>query len=251
MLESRPQLSIVTIIYSDMDELRKTCLSVTSQEVSIYEHIIVVSGIDNPTVQAISEELNQENRFFIVNKDTSLYNAMNIGLDAATGNCIFFLNGGDEFNSNLSTSYIYEAWQPNHCMIFRTIQYYQDDKYTRPSLQNMSKIIQRPAHQGFISPISFKKIYFDENRKIDADVLWMKKNINTYSVVTSEKILSKFLLGGLSTAPSIKTLVLRLKSHQFKKIPGEIIKISLITILGPRLFFRFISLLNSYEINSN
>ncbi len=240
-------LSIVTIVHSDTDALGKTCSSIDRQNNKCFEHIIVASGINDSQKTMLVKHLHTDNRKFIINEDTSLYNAMNIGINAARGNCILFLNGGDEFYTIESIQNIYKLWKPKTCMAFRTIQYYEGDKYIRPSLKKLSSLKNKPGHQGFVAPIHKKNIYYDESKTINADGYWMRKNIQVYGLTTSSIVLSKFSLGGVSNFPSLYSIKRYAQANQYKKIPNEIIKIVFRLLLGVRMHYKILALIKSYE----
>lgn len=246
-MDNKPKLSIITISYKDLQGLRRTCKSITNQTLPPYEHIIVASGIMESDKNSLMSELRQRYRKFIINEDNSLYNAMNIGIKVAQGNCILFLNGGDELYTIESIQNIYKLWELKTCIAFRTLQYYKDDKYIRPSLNKLSSLKTKPGHQGFVAPIHTKKIYFDERILINADGYWMRKNIQIYGLITSSIVLSEFSLGGISNCPSLVSINRYVEANQYKKIPNEIIKMILRHLLGLRLHYRLLAFIKSYE----
>lgn len=245
--DEKPLLSIITIIHSDISMLKKTCASISSQSMPPFEHIIVASKVRALSDNNEVDKLNEKYRYFILDEDTSLYNAMNIGLKAAKGNCIYFLNGGDEFVSTNAISHIYNLWEKETCLVFRTVQYFNKDQYIRPSMKKLSKLMTNPAHQGFIAPIESKKIYFNEEKLINADTIWMKEYNGNFNTIISAKTLAMFALGGLSSLPTIKSIKMRFQSKQFKKMIFDIGKYIILYVLGKRFFYYFISKINFYE----
>lgn len=88
-------LSIVSIIRRNLDDIEKTCTSIDRQDSIAFEHVIVASGFTSKDKEPLLKRWDSVNRTFIFDQDKSLYNAMNIGLRAAKGSCVLFLNGGD------------------------------------------------------------------------------------------------------------------------------------------------------------
>lgn len=93
-----PLFSIITATYNAADTVGRTLASVDAQTFADYEHIVVdgasadgttdlVAGAENPARRMISEP------------DKGLYDAMNKGIAAATGQYLIFLNAGDKFHS--------------------------------------------------------------------------------------------------------------------------------------------------------
>lgn len=98
------KISIVTINYNNAEGLRKTLASVASQSYKQIEHIIIDGGSTDGSVDVIKEYVSvnpKNNPFFrheikwISEKDNGIYNAMNKGLQKATGAYVQILNSGD------------------------------------------------------------------------------------------------------------------------------------------------------------
>ena len=97
------KLSIVTINYNNAEGLRKTLASVATQTYRDIEHIIVDGGSSDESVKVIqdyvakvkSEELRGKSVIWSSEKDKGIYNAMNKGIQKATGEYCQFLNSGD------------------------------------------------------------------------------------------------------------------------------------------------------------
>lgn len=98
-------LSIITVTKDDPVGLRRTIDSVDRQSFYDYEHIIVDGSHEKSHKQkAPSSSLG--NRKVFRGKDRGIYDAMNIGLEVASGEYLLFLNGGDEFAGDvLSEAY--------------------------------------------------------------------------------------------------------------------------------------------------
>ena len=96
------KLSIITINYNNAEGLRKTLASVASQTYPNIEHIIVDGASTDGSVEVIRE---YENQLHITHStihllwssepDNGIYDAMNRGIQRATGDYIQILNSGD------------------------------------------------------------------------------------------------------------------------------------------------------------
>ncbi|MDO9475571.1 MAG: hypothetical protein Q7L07_02575, partial [Pseudohongiella sp.] len=148
--------------------------SIESQSDQLYEHILVVSGVIDEG--SFRSQYAAPNRVLILNEDKSLYHAMNLGLNVVSGEFVFFLNGGDEFTGSDSLGIILNNCKYNSCLLVRTAQYFGSDCYVRPKLNQLDRMKQFPAHQGFISPsvIAKKYKYIDSKYAIGSDTIWMK-----------------------------------------------------------------------------
>lgn len=96
------RLSIITINYNNAEGLRKTLASVATQTYRNIEHIIVDGASADDSVDAI-REYESHNRsslhpltvIWSSEPDRGIYNAMNRGIQKATGDYLQFLNSGD------------------------------------------------------------------------------------------------------------------------------------------------------------
>lgn len=87
-------LSVITINYNDALGLEKTIQSVSSQNFKDFEFLVIDGGsIDNSL--DIIQEYQSTIDYWVSEKDTGIYNAMNKGIKASKGNYLLFLNSGD------------------------------------------------------------------------------------------------------------------------------------------------------------
>jgi len=91
--------TIITVCFNAADDLEQTILSVLSQKNCDIEYIIKDGASTDHTkavVQKYKEELDKLKHFvFVSEKDTGLYDAMNIATKMAQGSRLQFLNAGD------------------------------------------------------------------------------------------------------------------------------------------------------------
>lgn len=94
-----PLISVVTICYNAKNDLEKTILSVLSQTYQDIEYIIIDGGSMDGTVDII-HKYSERLFYWISEPDKGIYDAMNKGMDRATGSWINFMNAGDTFCDN-------------------------------------------------------------------------------------------------------------------------------------------------------
>lgn len=94
MLKQTPKFSIITITYNAEKVLEKTIQSVQQQSYTNYEYIIV-DGASKDHTMSIIDKYRTLFTTVISERDKGLYDAMNKGIDAATGDYLCFLNAGD------------------------------------------------------------------------------------------------------------------------------------------------------------
>lgn len=102
-----PLFTVITITFNNRDGLRRTAQSVQSQTSTDYEWII----IDGDSTDGTTDDfINYPTAKIISEPDKGIYDAMNKGIDIATGDYIIFMNAGDIFaNENVLNDI------SNHC----------------------------------------------------------------------------------------------------------------------------------------
>ena len=91
------KVSIVTITYNAGRTLQRTLDSVACQTYADIEHLIIDGASKDDTI-AIAQRYQEQSRHEVViqsEPDRGLYDAMNKGLQKATGDYLVFLNAGD------------------------------------------------------------------------------------------------------------------------------------------------------------
>lgn len=89
-----PKLSIITVNYNNHEGLKKTVQSVFAQTFTDYEYLIIDGGSDDGS-KAFIENSADKLVFWVSEKDTGVYDAMNKGIAKAKGEYLLFLNSGD------------------------------------------------------------------------------------------------------------------------------------------------------------
>lgn len=90
------KITIITICYNSASTLEKTILSVAEQSYSNIEYIII-DGNSSDNTLAIIKKYEDKISKWISEPDNGLYDAMNKGLNLATGDIIGVLNSDDTF----------------------------------------------------------------------------------------------------------------------------------------------------------
>jgi len=94
-------ISVITICYNPGDDLLPTIQSVINQKDCNLEYIIIDGKSSDGSVELIRQIAEKDDRIkWISQKDEGIYDAMNKGIDLATGNWLNFMNAGDKFANN-------------------------------------------------------------------------------------------------------------------------------------------------------
>lgn len=89
-----PKISVVTVCYNSAHTIRETIESVTKQGYSNLEHIIVDGASKDDTLEIVRE---YPHLLWTSEKDKGIYDAMNKGIQRATGDVLVMLNSDDCF----------------------------------------------------------------------------------------------------------------------------------------------------------
>lgn len=92
------KISVIIVCKNERDTVEKSIESVISQSYKNFE-IIVLDG--NSTDGTLDELKKYQDKIkLIIGKENGIYNAMNDGIDLATGEILYFLNANDSLFSN-------------------------------------------------------------------------------------------------------------------------------------------------------
>lgn len=92
-------LTIVVAVYNDKNNLEKTLESIYSQIYTSIEVIIVDGGSTDGSLNVVDRYISKIDSL-ISEPDSGIYDAMNKGMNIATGSYILFFNAGEVFCSN-------------------------------------------------------------------------------------------------------------------------------------------------------
>ena len=110
-------LSIVTVVFNDLNGLKETYTSLKSQTFTNFEWIVIDGGSTDGTKEFIKNK-NQLISNFISEPDNGIFDAMNKGIKLATGTWITFLNAGDTYTRPTILEYIFSQNISNKTFIY-------------------------------------------------------------------------------------------------------------------------------------
>ena len=111
-VNNSPKISIITVTYNSAHTLSDTLRSVQSQDYPNIEHIIVDGNSQDDTVDIIKSFPHISK--WISEEDGGLYDAMNKGVQLATGDIIGILNSDDLYAHNKVLSKVAEKFVHNN-----------------------------------------------------------------------------------------------------------------------------------------
>jgi len=108
------KVSIITVCLNTRDTIRLTLNSVSRQKGITTEHIVIDGGSTDGT-QSIVDEYSVA--YFVSEKDEGVYDAMEKGSRAATGDIVIFLNSGDVFYDENTCASVSSFFEKNNADI--------------------------------------------------------------------------------------------------------------------------------------
>jgi hypothetical protein len=97
-MKINPLISIITINLNNLEGLRKTSNSIPFDDEIEW---VFIDGLSNDGSIEFINQFNRKPDQLLIEKDRGIYDAMNKGVDLATGKYIWFLNSGDSLNLEL------------------------------------------------------------------------------------------------------------------------------------------------------
>lgn len=95
---SRPLLSVVIVVFRDRDELRQVIESILPHKNHDLELIVIDGASDDGTIELL-QTFDPWIDYWLSEPDSGIYDAMNKGLKAASGEYILHLNAGDRLRT--------------------------------------------------------------------------------------------------------------------------------------------------------
>ncbi|WEK36523.1 MAG: glycosyltransferase family 2 protein [Candidatus Pseudobacter hemicellulosilyticus] len=215
------KISIITATYNSAVTVRDTLKSVAGQDYADIEHIII-DGLSKDNTLDIVREFPHVSKV-ISEKDKGIYDAMNKGVQVATGEVIGILNSDDFYNHPQVLSRVMALFSdPAVDTVYGDLQYVQQDNV---------QVVTRTWKSGGFRPRSFyygwmpphptffvrRQVYdkaglFDLSLRSAADYELMLRMLLKHGATAGyvQEVLVKMRAGGMSNA-SLKN---RLKANQ-------------------------------------
>lgn len=202
------KFSIITINLNNATGLAETISTVVNQTYKNFEYIIIDGASTDGSIDVIKEYENSIT-YWVSEKDTGIYNAMNKGIVASRqlsdipDKYLLFLNSGDRFYANDVLEKI--AVQNEDIVIGKIIR----DDFKMPFGIYAKEITMRNVmHRGFPHQATFFSLklfndgLYDESYKIVADwkLFAQKMVFENVSYANLDVIVSVFDTGGISTS---------------------------------------------------
>lgn len=223
------KISLITATYNSAETLYDTLQCVKEQDHSDIEHIIVDGGSKDETLQIVGQF--QHVTRVISGKDKGIYDAMNKGITAATGEVVGILNSDDVYAHPGVLSTIANAFNDTSVMAtYADLQFVQRD--------NLDKVVRtwkageytrRSFYYGWMPPHPTFFVRKDVYNKVGtfnlalgsaADYELMLRILLKHQIpaVYLKNIIIKMRIGGVSTS----SLMNRLKANHQDRMAWKV-----------------------------
>lgn len=214
----QPKLSVITIVYNNVADIERTMLSVLGQTYPNIEYIIV-DGLSTDGTLDIIKKYRDKISKLISEKDEGIYDAMNKGLAAATGDYVLFMNSGDEIYDSDTVAKVFataadaDIYYGETEMIDASGQTLGQRRHKTP--ENFTwrdfKYGMSVSHQAIYIKRSLTEP-FDRRYHLSADIDWILKAAKkAKNIVNVHQYVAKYLVGGMSKKRHRQSLVERFK----------------------------------------
>lgn len=169
--DADPLVSIVTVVFNDVANLQRTIDSIASQTYQNIEHIVIDGGSTDGTLDIIRK--NPSIDYWVSERDSGIYDAMNKGIQYASGVWINFMNSGDIFfESTTVESVFFNAVMRESDLIYGDVEidYGGFKKIKKAGAISSLKAGMQFSHQSLFARCSIlKKSGFDLSYRTAAD----------------------------------------------------------------------------------
>lgn len=212
------KVSIITIVYNNVNCIQSCLESVLNQSYDNIEHIVIDGGSNDGTLKKIQPYIDNLS-YFVSEKDSGLYNALNKGVKKCTGDVIGVLHSDDLLFERTTIQKIVDTFQESNPDVV-----YADGQYVAKEDTALVKRIYKgkpfkhwTLYYGWV-PLHTtmyikKKIFedyglYDESYRIASDyeyTLRILKEQKIHKVYLNEWVI-KMRLGGKSTTARLQKL---------------------------------------------
>ncbi len=216
------RVSVITATYNNKETIEDTVLSVASQTYPDIEHIIVDGLSNDNTLQIIRQVPNRVSRV-ISEKDNGIYDALNKGIFAATGQLICFLHADDIFANQFVIQNIVKTIADTGAdAVYADLEYVAKSntdsviRFWKAGQFNIKKMKRgwMPPHPTLIIKKTIYEKYglFDTGFKISADYDLILRFFGIHKISTAyfPQVTVKMRIGGKSNK-SLKNILLKMK----------------------------------------
>lgn len=205
-------LSVITVAFRNYEGVMKTWQSLAhlakAQNIE-FEWIVVDGGSQDGTAEFLKNLNGQYNLRFISERDKGIYDAMNKGIDMATGRYALFLNSGDIFHEEIVDVVRQLDEESENAMYIgdALLDFGDGNKLRRSAKHGWYIYHSLPAsHQAIFFPVNGLKTYpYDLQFKVSSDYALAARMFKAgFPFKRLKGLVSEFSMGGVSTSNNVE-----------------------------------------------
>ena len=219
------KVSIITVSYNSESFIRRAIDSVNRQDYANIEHLFIDGASTDDTLRIIQSTSTLKNQI-MSEPDEGIYDAMNKGLNRATGDIVCFLNSDDFYSNDNVISCIVENFSKNKCQVITSNIHFVDEsnKLTRfyksfGFKKSMFSFGFMPAHPGtFLTKALVSELpKFSTDLKIASDfeyLIRLYKHVQKTDIYELDETTVIMQDGGVSTKNFKSNWVITKEMHK-------------------------------------
>ena len=178
-----PLITIITVSYNAVRTIENTILSVLNQVYLDIEYIIIDGGSTDGTLDII-KKYQEKIAYWVSEPDKGIYDAMNKGIEKATGDYLFFLGADDILMENAIQKIFGDNLSTKFLMIYGNVMY-DNNNIVKSRVSYKTFLHNTIHHQAtFYSRKLFDSFRYDTSVKITSDyelnlLVFLKEKNNT------------------------------------------------------------------------
>jgi len=213
MKQIGPILSVITVVYNNVDHVERTLLSVLNQTYPHIEYIVIDGASADGTLEVI-EKYKDRIAKLISEPDNGIYDAMNKGLTHATGEYVLFMNSGDEIYAPETVANIF-AIADNADIYYGETEMINDKGESLGQRRHKAPASFTWRSFKYGMSVSHQAIYikralvepYDPQYQLSADIDWIIRAAKkAKTIVNVNQYVAKYLVGGMSKAKHRQSL---------------------------------------------
>lgn len=211
-----PKVSVITVCYNADEFIENAINSILKQTYKNLEYIIIDGASTDNTISVINK-YKSKIAFFLSEPDNGIYEAMNKGIKAATGDILYFLNSDDLLYDEYVIENVVKIFEKNKDLELIYGPIIIRDPTTNESFIKLNDRITKSffIYNGICQQSTFYKAdvfkkcgQFNDTYKIAGDYEWFLRAFYKYNIKRQyyESIIAIYNNGGISSTDEFSSL---------------------------------------------
>lgn len=207
---NKPKITVVTVTFNAEEYLEQTIKSLIEQDYPNLEYIIIDGASRDGTIDII-KKYEKYISYWMSEPDSGIYDAMNKGIQKATGEWINFMNAGDSFCEKNTISKVINELDKDTDLISGNINYIKNNSNQSLKAIGLNNCLNGMFcfHQTLFTKISvMKKYMFSLEFKIAGDYDFaLKCYMNQHIFKFLDFNIANFIADGMAESNPIKARI--------------------------------------------